>query len=140
MVVVVAVIGILGVAVFSARAQEPASRSLADGVYTEAQAARGKEAYADRCASCHGPALEGKIAPPLTGDEFMAKWGGKTFRDLFDQIRATMPQDGAGTLGRPMVADILAYKLSVEKFPAGTTELGTNPDVLKQIRIERAKP
>jgi hypothetical protein len=62
-------------------------------------------------------------------------------RDLFEQIRVTMPPDGAGTLSRQQVADILAYKLSVEKFPASTTELGVDPDLQKQFRmIERPKP
>jgi quinoprotein glucose dehydrogenase len=115
-------------------------RSASDGIYTQAQATRGGEFYADQCASCHGNALGGQTAPPLTGAEFMSRWSGKTFRDLFEQIRVTMPSDGAGTLSRQQVADLLAYKLSVEKFPAGATELGVDPDLLKQIPIiERAR-
>jgi mono/diheme cytochrome c family protein len=117
------------------RVQEPAPRSASDGIYTEAQAARGREFYVDHCVSCHGDALVGQSAPPLTGDEFMSRWSDKTFRDLFEQIRVTMPPDGAGTLSRQQVADILAYKLHVEKFPAGTTDLGVDPDLLKQFRI-----
>jgi hypothetical protein len=72
----------------------------------------------------------------------MSRWSGKTFRDLFEQFRVTMPSDGALTLGRQQFPDILAYyKLSVETFPAGTMELGVDPDLLKQIRmIERPKP
>jgi mono/diheme cytochrome c family protein len=136
---IVTIAAVASVSPLPAREQEPAVRSVAEGVYTEAQARRGQEAYADRCASCHGPLLEGKSAPPLTGDEFMAKWSGRTLRDLFVQIRATMPQEGAGTLSRQMVADMLAYKLSVEGFPPGTAELGTNPDVLKQFLIERSR-
>jgi cytochrome c5 len=60
------------------RAQEPAPRSASDGIYTEAQAARGGEFYVDHCTSCHGDALVGQTASPLTGDEFMSRWSGKT--------------------------------------------------------------
>ena len=41
----------------NARAQE--TKSVWDGVYSDAQATRGKTAYSEQCASCHGPELTG---------------------------------------------------------------------------------
>jgi hypothetical protein len=51
-----------------------------------------------------------------------------------------MPQDDPGRLSRQENADVLAYLLSFNKFPAGKVELAHDTEILKQIRIEAAKP
>ena len=58
-----------------AAAQAPAqpTRTVQDGVFSDAQATRGQALYAQRCAGCHGPALEGAQAPALKGDGFTSK-------------------------------------------------------------------
>src|SRR5437870_641167 len=77
------------------------TRSVWDGVYTQAQANRGKAAYAERCASCHGAGLGGgEEAPALTGDKFLAKWRNRSVDELLESIRTTMPPGQPGTLGR----------------------------------------
>jgi len=60
--------------------------------------------------------------------------------DLFDRIRKTMPQTAPGKLTRQQNADILAFVLSVNKFPAGKAELYRQSEMLKEIRFESAKP
>ena len=126
------------------RAQAPASsesRSVWDGVYTEEQAKRGEPVYRKECAACHGELLTGgESAPPLSGGAFLANWNGLTMGDLFDRIRKTMPQSAPGRLTRQQDADILAFMLSVNKFPAGKTELYRQSEMLKEIRFEAAKP
>ena len=126
------------------RAQAPASsdsRSVWDGVYTEDQAKRGEAIYRKECAACHGAVLTGgESAPPLTGGPFLANWNGLTMGDLFDRIRKTMPQTNPGRLTRQQDADILAFMLSVNKFPAGKTELYRQSEMLKEIRFESTKP
>ncbi len=125
------------------RAQEtaPTSRSVWDGVYTEEQAKRGEELYRKECASCHGDTLVGGGgAAPLTGGAFLSNWNGLTVGDLFDRIRKTMPQGSLGKLSKQQDADILAYLLSFNKFPAGKTELQKQVEVLKEIRFEATKP
>jgi mono/diheme cytochrome c family protein len=123
------------------RAQAPASRSVWDGVYTEDQAKRGETIYRKECAACHGDMLTGgESAPPLTGGAFLANWDGLTMGDLFDRIRKTMPQSNPGRLTRQQDADILAFMLSVNKFPSGKTELYRQSEMLKEIRFELAKP
>lgn len=117
------------------------TRSVWDGVYTNEQAKRGEGLYARECASCHGDLLTGgEQAPPLAGGEFLANWNGLTVGDLFDRIRKTMPMNKPGKLSREVNADILAYILAVNKFPAGNTELSSNTEMLKQIRLEAEKP
>jgi cytochrome c len=125
------------------RAQAPAteSRSVWEGVYTEEQAKRGEPVYSKECATCHGAMLTGgESAPPLTGGAFLANWNGLSLGDLFDRIRKTMPQSNPGRLTRQQDADILAFVLSVNKFPAGKTELYRQSEMLKDIRFESAKP
>jgi hypothetical protein len=51
-----------------------------------------------------------------------------------------MPDDDPGSLTGQQYADLLAYVFSLNKFPAGTTELATNTEPLKQIRFTAQKP
>jgi cytochrome c len=124
------------------RAQAPAeNHSVWDGVYTEEQAKRGETVYRKECAACHGDQLTGgESAPPLTGGAFQANWNGLTLGDLFDRIRKTMPQTKPGSLTRQQNADVLAFMLSVNKFPTGKTELYRQSEMLKEIRFETKKP
>lgn len=126
------------------RAQEPVpseTRSVWDGVYTEEQAKRGEPLYHKECAPCHGDSLSGgESAPPLTGGAFLSNWNGLTLGDLFERIRKTMPQNAPGKLSRQQNADILAFTLSANKFPAGKTELSRQSEFLKEIRFEAMKP
>lgn len=115
--------------------------SVWDGVYSEEQSGRGQTLYTKECASCHGSSLNGgETAPPLTGSAFMANWSGLTVGDLFERMRVSMPEGRPGTLSRQQNADILAYILNVNQFPAGKTELARDTDRLRQIRFLAEKP
>lgn len=117
------------------------ARSVWDGVYTQEQARRGAAVYAEHCASCHGPQLEGgETAGPLVGGQFMSNWNGVSVGDMLDRTRMTMPQDHPGTLSRQKIADVVAYVFSANRFPAGKTELTRQPDLAKQIKFEAVKP
>ena len=124
-------------------AQTP--HSLLDGVYTEVQAERGRQIYADQCTDCHGRALEGAYeSHTLVGDEFTTDWEGQPLLALFDRIRITMSGAEPGTftgkipkpLTREQTADVVAFILWFNKLPAGKTELSTKAEVLQQIRFE----
>ncbi len=128
-------------------AQTPQSTS--DGVYTEAQAERGRKLYAEQCTDCHGRALEGAYeSHTLTGDEFTTDWEGQPLLNLFERIRITMSGAEPGTitgvipkpLTREQTADVIAFILWFNKFPSGKTELSTKAEVLQQIRFETPKP
>jgi mono/diheme cytochrome c family protein len=120
---------------------QPPTASVWDGVYTQAQADRGKALYADQCASCHGSEMTGgEMAPPLSGGEFLANWDGLTVGDLFERIRISMPQNAPGSLSGQQNADILSFILSAAKFPTGATELPKESGILKTIKLEVKKP
>ena len=123
----------------SAASAQP-TKSVWDGVYTEEQANRGKQGYADQCASCHGPELTGgEMAPALAGGDFMAGWDGLTVGDLFERIRISMPQNAPGSLSGQQNADILAFVLASNKFPSGSAELAKEAMILKTIKLEAKK-
>ena len=116
------------------------SPSVWDGIYTEEQAKRGETLYLQRCASCHMPDLTGgDMTPGLASAEFKSNWSGLSVDDLFERIKISMPQNDPGSLSRQQTADILAFVLSKDGFPAGETELAREAEVLKQIRFEATK-
>ena len=132
--------GVMALATGNLWAQE-ATKSVWDGVYTEAQAERGQTAYGQNCANCHGQQLAGTgEAKPLAGPEFLSNWSGLTMADLFDRTRTTMPLDRPATLTRDAYADVLAYVLKFNGFPAGGSELARRSEMLATIRIEAQKP
>lgn len=118
-----------------------AQGAVADGVYTEEQATRGKELFTKTCVECHGEELTGMedIIPPLTGEIFLKTWQGRSVGDLFDQITKNMPALSPGSLKPEQAADLVAYILSVSKYPAGATALVAKFEALQQIKIDAPK-
>ena len=92
-----------------------------------AQAARGRTAFQQHCAECHGGSLEGAEAVALKGDRFNLSWKESTVDRLFKQVSADVPasEDGslAGTLARGTYVDIVALVLQSNGFSTGCAEL-----------------
>jgi mono/diheme cytochrome c family protein len=99
-------------------------RTVWDGLYTEAQAARGQMAFGPNCAGCHALAAEGKA--PLVGDPFWKSFAQKTVADLLEFVSANMPNGTPGSLTESTYQDLVALILKSNGFPAGTTELARN--------------
>jgi mono/diheme cytochrome c family protein len=112
-----------------------------DSVYSASQAGRGETSYVKACARCHQASLGGADqSPALAGPGFLGNWNGLTLGDLHDRIRTTMPPDSIGIVDRQLVADVMAYLLKANGFPAGATDLSPDADKLKGITIQTAKP
>lgn len=126
---------------FSAAGLRAAPPSVWDGVYTEEQAKRGEAIYYQRCAACHGAGLEGgDMSPALTGGIFTSTWNDLTVGDLFERIRVGMPLDNPGSLSRAQSADVTAFLLKANKWPAGSTELPRELPALNEIKIQAIQP
>lgn len=137
----VAVIGLAAIGGFYSALRAQTTRSVWDRVYTDEQAKRGAVLFDQECASCHGEAgVGGGMAPSLVGDAFSANYDGQTVGDLVERSRQTMPVGREGQLSRQQNADIAAYMLQCNKFPAGTAELPSQAQALKQIKYLAAKP
>jgi len=113
------------------RAQD-GGRKIWDGVYTEAQAARGKPAYETSCGRCHNNELAGsERAPALKGDGFWAHWENDSLDRLFTKIRDTMPSGGIESVTDAGKLDILAYVLSKNEAAPGKDELSLDTSKLE---------
>ena len=111
------------------------ARTARDAVYTAAQAARGQALYRARCGACDGETLGGDLGPPLAGQLFLSTWSGQPLAGLFDKIRSTMPEDAPGTLAPAQVADLLAFMLQANRFPAGAAALGADDAALRAMSL-----
>lgn len=125
----VIVLAVIGVGV----AQQAAS--VWDGVYTAAQAERGKLVYETQCSRCHATDLRGVRGAALAGDAFMMNWEARSVGRLFRMIRDTMPPGNAATLTESEQLDTVAFLLKQNGLPEGATELRADPLVLSGIEI-----
>jgi mono/diheme cytochrome c family protein len=83
---------------------------LAPLTFTDAQAEQGAAAYAEQCASCHGPNLDdGAFGPPLTGVAFRQRWGGQSADNLLGLTTSTMPPGQPNSLGDTVYTELLAF-------------------------------
>lgn len=106
-------------------------RSLRDGVYSDAQADRGRKTFDAYCASCHQP--QAFVGP------YLKAWTGRTVDGLFETVRNGMPEENPGGLERQEYTDILAFIFRQDGAPSGPEELPSSALGLKQVVIEVAE-
>jgi quinoprotein glucose dehydrogenase len=138
---VAVVVWVAAVAAGTARVhgqQAPASEPrIWQGIYTDAQAERGKAIFNTACIRCHGADLAGTTAPALKGDRFQTSWGGDVLDRLFGKIRDTMPPNFGTSLDDKQKLDIVAYILQTNGYPAGPAELAVGSTDLASAQILR---
>ena len=105
------------------------TKSVKDGVYTSGQAELGYRIYRKACLKCHHPRQ-------FAGPAYMDSWDGARIHDFLEVIRRTMPTESPGSLKREEYAAIVAFLLSVNSAPAGDTEMSSDPDQLKLVKLE----
>jgi cytochrome c len=131
-----AVLAVLLLCASGAGAQTVA-RSVLTGVYTETQAARGRDLFVANCAACHELGLTSSATiPPLGGEDFMSDFTGSSVADLETRIQNTMPADNPGKLSAAEATDLTAFILQNNRIPPGAAELSADPAAQAQLRIE----
>lgn len=129
----------VGASTIALKAQAPA-KTVWSGVFSADQATQGKALFDSKCAICHGADLNGgEMSPPLAGGAFVANWSGQTLGDLFTRIHTTMPANDPGSMNNAEAAQVLAYILSFNQFPAGSEPLPSDEASLGQIGITDKK-
>lgn len=106
-------------------------KSVKAGVYSAAQADRGQVLFRAKCASCHAPNRF------TDADLFHKVYAGKPLWELFDVISDSMPEDDPGGMKPEEYADVIAYLLKLNGFPAGQDDLPTSKDALGAILMEQ---
>lgn len=109
------------------------AKSVNDGVFTVAQAERGHTTFQKNCTTCHDPGR-------FTGADFIKPWSGQPLHALFDIVKKTMPEDNPGSLQPDQYADVIAYFLSLNKYPSGQEELKGTDEAMKAVQMEPPKP
>lgn len=105
------------------------------GVFTAAQAERGRAVVQNHCSECHQEDLSGGEGPALAGPTFMLKWETHSVERLFHKIRDTMPSRDDTDVTLQQKLDTVAYILQQNEFPAGSTELADTPGALASLRL-----
>lgn len=106
------------------------------GVYTAAQADRGRTVIENHCSECHHADLSGGEGPALMGQSFMVKWEMQSVERLFHKVRDTMPEVGNTDVTHQEKLDSVAFMLQQNGYPAGTVELTDANGALAAIRME----
>lgn len=101
-------------------------RTINDAIYTEEQAEAGEKLYAQHCLACH----DKKYFRPV-----LKAWDGQPLGILYTVMSASMPESNPGALPRKDYVDILAYILSLNRYPAGEAELDYRDGMLDDIVI-----
>jgi mono/diheme cytochrome c family protein len=117
---------VLGVA---SPAMAQSSGSTRGGVYSDAQAIRGRDVYLGNCKSCHSPESH-------TGAIFRSSWEGRPLAELFAYVSERMPKNEPGSLSPQENADVVAYLLQLNRMPPGAAEIPADSTAMRSIRIE----
>jgi hypothetical protein len=141
----------IGAGLFTLAGQEPAP----SGVFTLAQAEKGRAAYENTCGQCHTPTLLGRkgepgelpplsslsdsyqkfigprgFVPPLAGKTFLDRWGSRTAAQLVARFQETFDYFLPEGVDREANVDITAYVLQVNGAKAGNRPLTRTTDVV----------
>jgi mono/diheme cytochrome c family protein len=105
-------------------------QSIADGVYTEEQAEAGEALYETHCLTCH----DKRYFRPV-----LKRWEGQPISMLYLIMSTSMPESNPASLPQDEYIDILAYILSLSRYPAGATPLDHADGALDNILVEPRK-
>lgn len=126
-----ALTAILGVTLAVTVLAQDAPRTVRDGVFSAAQAARGADLFESICMNCH------ELTEFTAADAYLEEVEGKPLWETFEYIWAEMPEDEPASLPPEDYAAVLAYILSVYGLPSGTNDLGIDERSLEAITIVR---
>ena len=97
-------------------------KTVDQGVYTNAQAARGAKLFDSNCTMCHRE--PGGNAPVLAGERFTKTFSDATLQTVFTTIKTTMPRQAPGSLSDAEYVDLVAHLLKINNYADGMNELG----------------
>ena len=117
---------------FAMAGEQAPTKTTNDGVYTAAQAERGKKVFEAKCTGCHEPSR-------FQGETFYEAFDGKAMKEIWDIASGTMPEDNPGSLKPQEYGDILAYFLALNEFKPGDAELQGNASAMAAIKVEKKK-
>jgi mono/diheme cytochrome c family protein len=134
------VIALLCTPVVAAAASATASGRALPKLFTSSEAAHGRIVFEQQCAACHGEDLRGKIGPALIGPGLGSVADHTTVSIMFNVIAFEMPAGDPASLTQQNYADVMAYILQRNGYPAGahplsyTTAEASDTPLISQMR------
>jgi S-disulfanyl-L-cysteine oxidoreductase SoxD len=122
---------VAGVATMLGVVAQDGQRTIRDGVFSAAQAARGERLFESICMNCH------EITEFTAAGAYLEEVEGKPLWETFEYIWAEMPEDEPGSLNPEDYADVLAYIFSIYGLPSGAASLAIDRESLEAIMIVR---
>jgi mono/diheme cytochrome c family protein len=123
----------VGVVLGAGLAAQNGQRTVRDGVFSAAQAARGERLFESICVNCH------EMAEFTAAGAYLEDVEGEPLWETFDFVSSEMPEDDPGSLEPEEYAAVLAYIFSVYGLRSGDAELPVDRDSLRAIAIARPK-
>ena len=104
-------------------------------LFTSTQADGGKIKYLTYCAMCHGPTLQGRAGPALTGPNFASPKADFHVGDVFTIVSNNMPATSPGTLAHDDYVQIMAFLLQQNGYPAGDKALTFDDATKSKVKL-----
>eukprot|EP00873_Tetraselmis_striata_P030294 jgi/Tetstr1/450558/TSEL_037594.t1 len=107
--------------------------------YSSEQADRGEDRFERDCVDCHGDDLRGGLigGPPLRGLAFEQKFAnGAPASAMFGFMSLLMPPNAPGRYSPEVYADLMAYILQENGFPAGDP-LPSDMESLNKLIVQK---
>jgi cytochrome c5 len=97
-------------------ATAPAATAAPAGLFSQAQANRGRDTFRSMCTECH-------TAGEFTDNAFKVKWARRSVGDLYEFIHTQMPDDAPGVLTEAQAIDLTSYILDANGFTSGSRQM-----------------
>jgi len=112
----------------AAPAAAPAAAAAPAGLFSMAQANRGRDQFRSMCTECH-------TAGEFSDNAFKNKWSRRSVGDLFEFIHTAMPDDAPGILTEAQAIDLVSYILGENGFEAGSRQMQPDQAALSAISL-----
>jgi cytochrome c5 len=109
-------------------ADAPAAAGLPAGLFSQAQANRGRDQFRSMCTECH-------TAGEFSDNAFKVKWSRRSVGDLYEFIHTSMPDDAPGILTESQAIDLTSYILEMNGFESGSRQMQTDQAALDGISL-----
>lgn len=112
----------------AATATADAAPAAAAGLFSQAQANRGRDSFRSMCTECH-------TAGEFADNAFKVKWSRRSVGDLYEFIHTAMPDDAPGILTEAQSIDLTAYILEMNGFESGSRQMQPDQAALDAISL-----
>jgi mono/diheme cytochrome c family protein len=98
------------------------------GLFSQAQANRGRDRFRSMCTECH-------TTGEFTDNAFKVKWARRSVGDLYEFIHTAMPDDAPGILTEAQALELVSFILDENGFEPGSRQMEPDQAALDQISL-----